>query len=107
MVVPREKAISDYDLCILISNILKNALEANENGGHIEIATWPFNQNLCILQSNTTDYPLNYEGGRLVSRKKERDHGFGMRNIQMIIDKYDGSFEIKEEDGLIKVEALV
>ncbi len=108
MVVPREKKISDYDLCILISNILKNAIEANEHGGHVEIATWPFNDSLCIIQSNTSDYPLEYRRGHLVSRKRNlKSRGFGMLNIQAVIDKYDGSFDIKNEDELIKVEIVV
>lgn len=107
MVVPREKIVSDYDLCIILSNILKNAIEANDHGGRIEIYTWPFNNNLCIMQSNTTDRPLQYVRGELVSHKKGKGHGFGMGNVRTIVDKYNGSFDIKNEDGIVKVEVLV
>lgn len=108
MVVPKEKNIGDYDLCILISNILKNAIEANDNGGKISIQSWPFNGNLCIISSNTSDHPLEYENGKLISSKRlQRVPGYGMRNIQAVVDKYDGDFQIKSEDDLIIVEAMV
>jgi sensor histidine kinase YesM len=108
MVVPKEKNIGDYDLCILISNILKNAIEANSNGGKISIQSWPFNDNLCIISSNTSDRPLEYENGKLISSKRaNRVQGFGMRNIQAVVDKYDGDFQIRSEDDLIIVEAMV
>ncbi|SDH87106.1 Sensor histidine kinase YesM [Pseudobutyrivibrio sp. 49] len=108
MVVPKEKNIGDYDLCILISNILKNAIEANANGGKISIQSWPFNDNLCIISSNTSDHPLEYENGKLISSKRaNKVHGYGMRNIQAVVDKYDGDFQIRSEDDLIIVEAMV
>ena len=108
MTVPKEKKISDYDLCILTSNIVKNAIEANESGGKVEIKTWPFNENLCILSSNTTTHPLEYRKGVLLSTKRQyKAPGYGMRNIQAVIDKYDGDFQIKMEGDLVKVEALV
>ena len=108
MTVPKEKKISDYDLCILTSNIIKNAIEANDSGGKVEIKTWPFNENLCILSSNTTTHPLEYKNGVLLSTKRGyKAPGYGMRNIQAVIDKYDGDFQIRMEDDLVKVEALV
>ncbi len=108
MVVPKEKKIGDYDLCILLSNILKNAVEANENGGKVSIQSWPFNDNLCIISTNTTDHPLDYKDGVLMSHKRENStQGYGMRNIQAVIDKYDGDFQINYEGNLVTVEAMV
>ena len=59
------------------------------------------------MQSNTTDRPLQYVRGELVSHKKGKGHGFGMGNVRTIVDKYNGSFDIKNEDGIVKVEVLV
>ncbi len=108
MTVPKEKKISDYDLCILVSNIIKNAIEANNSGGKVDIKAWPFNENLCIISSNTTEHPLEYKKGVLLSTKRDyKSPGYGMRNIQAVIDKYDGDFQIKSDGDLVKVEALV
>ncbi|SCZ76366.1 GHKL domain-containing protein [Pseudobutyrivibrio xylanivorans] len=108
MTVPKEKKISDYDLCIITFNIIKNAIEANRGGGKVEIKSWPFNENLCIISSNTTTHSLEYKNGVLLSTKREyKAPGYGMRNIQAVIDKYDGDFQIKMDGDLVKVEALV
>lgn len=108
MTVPKEKKISDYDLCILVSNIIKNAIEANNSGGKVDIKSWPFNENLCIMSSNTTTHPLEYKKGVLLSTKRDyKTPGYGMRNINAVIDKYDGDFQIRAEGDIIKVEALV
>lgn len=108
MTLQKEKKITDYDLCILISNILKNAIEANNPGGKVEIKTWPFNENVCIFSSNTTTHPLNYKKGVLISTKRDgKTPGYGMRNIEAVVEKYDGDFQIKEDGGLVKIEAMV
>lgn len=108
MTFPKEKKVSDYDLCILLSNILKNAIEANNRGGKVDIKVWPFNENLCIISSNTTENPIRVKDGVPLSAKRDyKSFGYGMKNIQAVIDKYDGDFKIKTEGDLVKVEAFV
>jgi len=77
-------------------------------GGKVEIKTWPFNENVCIFSSNTTTHPLNYKKGVLISTKRDgKTPGYGMRNIEAVVEKYDGDFQIKEDGGLVKIEAMV
>ena len=108
MTLQKEKNITDYDLCILISNILKNAIEASGAGGKVEINSWPCGDKICINSSNTSTHSLYYKKGVLLSTKRDcKEPGYGMRNIEAIIEKYDGDFQIREDSGIVNVEAMV
>ena len=50
----------------------------------------------------------NIKKGILLSTKREyKAPGYGMRNIQAVVDKYDGDFKITSDGNLVKVEAVV
>ncbi|MCR4567515.1 MAG: GHKL domain-containing protein [Pseudobutyrivibrio sp.] len=108
MEIPKEKKVSDYDLCILLSNIISNAIEANDSGGKVDLKTSLFNDKLCIIATNTTNHSLKYRDGVLLSTKRDYEtRGFGVQNIQTVVDKYDGSFKIDYDNELVKVEVVV
>lgn len=88
--------LNDYDLNILITNILKNALEAsNEN---IDLKIVSTDSNLIIRCSNTKD---NKE------KKNKLINGQGTVIIKDIVSKYNGIYNFEIKDKIANTEVLL
>ncbi len=94
--LPQETTISDMDLCILFSNLLKNALEAarlykgEEKEVTVLIKGLP--PTYFIYVKNPCNQEPNIDGNKFLTIKKDKDnHGFGMLNIEQVLKKYGGS----------------
>ncbi len=97
--------ISSVDLCVVVSNLVKNAAEAasrvKEGKGEIYFFIGEGKHYIKINVKN------NYEGEIVFDKKglprtgrKEKDgHGFGVRNVIQVVEKYEGRCEIRTEDG--------
>ena len=104
----KENKADDYELCIIFSNIMNNAIEACESGDEIRLVCYPYNDVLCILQKNPIHKELKYENGKLVTTKEDKElHGHGLDNVKTVIKKYNGHMEVKVEDGNFVVELIL
>lgn len=90
--------IDNIDLCILLGNLLDNCIEAVEkvNDRFIELIIDKNNGIVFINLRNTFDSKsLKYENGEYVTNKSDgKNHGIGMKNIESIINKYNGDIVI-------------
>ncbi len=99
--------ILPIDLCIILSNALDNAIEANSL---IEEKTRRFikvkahgNETFTVISvSNPTDAEpkKNAKGFYDTSKADSDSHGFGLRSIESTVNKYHGEMLIKCEDGV-------
>lgn len=100
---PDEVFLDDTDLCILLSNLLRNATEAIGRLGDTEhrslcISLFADDKYATILTENTSlPYP---EGDFPTSKPDKANHGFGLENIRQVAEKYNGNFHPKYEDGI-------
>lgn len=95
---------SDSELCSLFGNLLDNAIEACENikdgDKWIEVKVNRKNQLLFIEVLNSIDKDPVIKNGKLISSKCNNSmHGYGMKNIERIVEKYEGtiSYQIEEK----------
>ena len=90
--------MDNIDLCILLGNLLDNCIEAVEkvNNRFIELIIDKNNDVIFISLKNTFDSKsLKYENGEYVTSKSDgKNHGIGMKNIESIINKYNGNIVI-------------
>ncbi len=96
--------INDVDLCILLFNLLDNAIEACkriENGERIIRASTNYKNDLFNIKiSNTVNEPVKIYNNYIASTKDNKsNHGFGLMNIHRIVNKYDGKIKMDCEDG--------
>lgn len=97
------------DSSILFSNLLDNAIEANRKvtaGRFIRIRARCVNESLYLEMENPMEGELQYEGSRLVTTKTNSEaHGFGLKNVEEIIKKYQGQYhiEVKEKRFTIQI----
>lgn len=94
--------MEDVDICILFSNLIDNAVEANEKYDGERFLTIYASHNatmLMIAVSNPMKGTLQEEKGHILSSKKEVDtpHGIGTQNIFSVVRKYRGEYRIQTE----------
>ena len=94
--LPQNLTIPNYDLCIILGNLLENAMEACgklTEGKYIEIRLKPLGEQLALIVSNSFDGKLGNGAGRLESAKK--DGGYGLKSVEAVAVRYDGELTLE------------
>ena len=108
--IPQELQVNDVDLCVIIGNLLDNAIEENKKleaeERFIRIYIGTKNTQLYIAVTNAAGKKQE-KSGFLFSSSKGDDHGFGLTRIKGIVRKYDGIFTADSEDGGFTAEVLL
>lgn len=109
--VPSELSISEIDLCIILGNLLDNAMEAciklaNEEGRHMRVYIDIKRDQLYISVTNTSGGNTHKQNGRYTSGKGE-NHGFGLMRVDRLVDKYGGYIKRRDEEGAFSTEILL
>jgi sensor histidine kinase regulating citrate/malate metabolism len=95
IIPPPAGKIDDYEICIILGNLLENAVTAclrtpkNENR-YIEISMRPRDDHYGIKIENSFDGVLNADGKTLYTTKKEG--GLGIKSIISIARRYGGEY---------------
>lgn len=105
--------LEDVDLYCLFGNILDNAIEsvrqiedAEKRVINLDVRT--SGDLLRIQEENYFSGTLRFEDGLPITTKADRDqHGFGMKSIRLIVDKYGGEMEITARDGVFSLNILL
>lgn len=97
-----EISICDEDIVVILSNLLNNAIEACEKCPNKKVMKLKFvkeKDNVIISVKNTYDGKLDIKDGEIQSSKKYEmnEHGIGIKNIIDVIEKYQGSYAIKND----------
>lgn len=97
--------LTEYDMTSLFSNLLDNAIDATKNipDSYIELNVTPHSSKKIIITmiNSCRKNPFSGNSNRLITTKKNKwRHGYGMKSIQRVVDKYDGDsrFYFDEEN---------
>lgn len=110
--VPQDLKVSDVHLCAIVGNLLDNAIEACEKitegtaPRFIRIYIGLFKSQLYISVSNATCEKHRRRLSELVTSKLG-EHGFGLRRIDKLAEKYDGYVNRKNEPGIFATEVML
>ena len=110
--VPADLKISDVHLCAIVGNLMDNAIEACEKitdgtaPRFIRIYIGLFKSQLYISVSNSTCEKHRRRLNELVTSKLG-EHGFGLRRIDKLAEKYDGYVNRKNEPGIFATEVML
>lgn len=100
-----ESAFSEFDnidICVLISNLLDNAIEAcvGITFPQIILTIREEKNYLCILVKNKIERSVLENNGDLKTTKDNKhNHGLGLYSVSQIVDKYDGLKKFYERNG--------
>ncbi len=104
-VLPEKTKIQQFDLCTLVSNLFKNAIEAcvkieDVSRRIIYIELGVYNTHFYILIKNTVNENIIIKNNDLKTTKVDyKNHGIGTKNILSVVKKYDGILEYRCENG--------
>lgn len=107
------EGISDFDMGIILSNLLDNAIEACEKLGSKDriIDVSLRTEGPCVLLTVANPYDrdviFDKESGLPVSTKPDGVHGLGLANVAMIAEDHLGRIMINAEGGVFSVSVML
>lgn len=111
--VPPKMQITDTELCVLLGNLLDNAIEAckaltNDQNRFIKIYIDILQDQFYISIINGMDGKAQKQGKLFRSTKPDQGmHGFGLIRVERIVEKYGGYLDCQSEEGVFATEVLL
>lgn len=108
--------ISPSDLCVLLGNLLENAVEAGKfipsSERYLKVFAHVKNERLIIIVDNHFDGTYREENGTFFSRKRATSHsdlhtGIGISSIRAICKKYNGFVKFEIVGNTFQASALL
>ncbi len=108
--IPATPFCSAFDLNVLLSNLLDNAIEGMETCAEKMLKmVMTLDRGVLYLEiGNSFDGKINKAGNRYLTRKNDTSgHGIGLGNVQEIVDKYGGTCKITHDEEMFWVNAIL
>ena len=121
--VPKITFMNEFDLNILLGNLLDNALEAlskvNERYLYVGIS---YNKSMLLIRVKNTyngvfdrnvgvDLSDRFDEDKSLQKKfkssKEGKHGIGLKNIKEVVEKYEGEINVDAGDKYFNVDIIL
>lgn len=103
--MPEELSFDFVDLSIIVGNLLDNAIDActlidERSERKIELSINIKDNYLIIQVNNTKSEKIKLETkditGRFTTKADKENHGFGLGNIEFIVNQYNGTMNIED-----------
>lgn len=109
--VPEKLTVSAVDLCVVLGNLIDNALESCEKIERVEkrflrIYLCVMKNQLYISVSNGTKELIRKLDKEYISNKRG-NHGYGLKRIDDIVEKYQGYINRQNEPEVFATEILL
>ena len=100
------------DIYSLFGNILDNSINACKELDDLDkrcisLNVYNINDFIVISEQNYFKGTLNFDSGLPISSKDYRYHGFGMKSIKMIVNKYHGSLYIDTSNNIFSLTIII
>ncbi|SEW43171.1 sensor histidine kinase [[Clostridium] fimetarium] len=112
--IPNEIGVEAYDLCTVISNIIRNAVEAsekldNDSDKVIKAESYVYQNKIYFKVENNLFGQIAINDGNRIKTTKEdkKNHGFGNDNVRRVVDKYNGSIKYSCKENVFKTGVLI
>ena len=103
--------MDDVDVYSLFGNAFNNAIHATkklpEDERFITLTVSSGGGTTTIHIENSFDGKVIMENGMPKSQRDPRYHGFGMRSMERIVKKYDGTIAVKTEDKVFNLDIIM
>lgn len=108
--IPQTISILETELCALLSNGLENALHActavpDEKERILRVNCQLHKDNMLIFIENNYTGKVDMENG--LPQSHRQNHGFGVKSIMTIVQKYDGYCSYTAEDGIFTLKVVL
>lgn len=108
--LPEKLALSDVDLCVILGNLLDNAIEACEQiepeKRFLRVYMVLIKEQLYISVQNAAKEILNFNERNYITSKRGQ-HGLGLMRMRLLVDKYEGCLNLQNEPGIFAAEVTL
>lgn len=109
--VPAELFVEGTDLCVILENLLNNALEAvrklPKENRQIGLVVQFIKGTLFITVENPYQGEILLDSQGKILSSKPGDHGIGLLSVEQTAEKYGGEAFISCEDGLFRASVML
>lgn len=109
-VLPESLPIRDTDLCVLLGNLLDNAIEACEQiepkKRFLRLYMVTRQKQLYISVQNAAKEILNFNERHYITSKRGQ-HGLGLLRVNLLVQKYQGYLNLQNEPGVFAAEVTL
>lgn len=103
--------ILDEDLCVVLGNMLDNAIEASEKvtDRWINVSIGLRKNGLVIVVENSFDGIIkkNIHGNIISIKENKEHHGYGLKSIRKTVEKYDGELVVEIRANIFRAVAFM
>lgn len=108
--VPESISVEDVDLCVILGNLMDNALEAcrmiEEKDRFLRIYMTVNKSQLYLSIQNSAKEEPDFDERNYIT-KKRGNHGLGMKRVQTAVEKYQGYLNLANEPGIFAAEVTM
>lgn len=101
--IPETLPVKPFDLNVILSNLLDNAIDAAEKCSEKRIGIvirTEMNMLYVAVENTYLDEPVQARERFMTLKEDKCGHGFGIQNVRSVVEKYDGEISFKYEDGI-------
>ena len=109
--IPPRLHVSDLDLCVILGNLLDNAIEScrkikDPDERFIRVYIGILKKQLYISITNATSETVKQRTDHYFTTKRG-DHGHGLKRVDQVVKKYDGYLNRQNEPGVFATEIVL
>lgn len=108
--LPETLNIPDAEICVLLGNLLENALDGAgtmpQGKRRARIICQLNGEMCCVIVENSYNGQVLCKDGRFLSTKHE-GRGHGLASVEAVVARHHGSMEVDAEGGIFRVSLLI
>ena len=109
--LPAQISVDETDFCLVLSNLLENALEASLKTAkfrqRIDIKIYRHASNLILIQiENAFDGKIQQNHGIFLSSKRNQN-GIGIQSVRHIVEKTGGGCDFTYDNGIFTAKIML
>ena len=107
---PMKCHIDAFDLCTIFSNLLSNAMEAEQQsqGNTIRMSCRFTSDHIVVCIENDSVVRKREKDGKFETAKKDKwNHGFGLENVKECVKRNGGEILIENEENTFRVTIVL
>lgn len=109
--LPEHLPVNEFDLCLVMSNLLENALEASlrtaPSKRKIKVTAYLHGESIALINiENTYDGKIDEKEGIFQSSKR-RSEGVGIQSVRHIAEKSGGASSFTYRDGIFCAKVMI
>ncbi len=108
--LPERLPMEDVDLCVILGNLLDNAIEAcqklEEDSRTLRLYMAVNKGQFYLSLQNSAPQELDFDARHYITSKRG-NHGLGMKRVKAAVDKYQGYLNLANEPGIFAAEVTM